>query len=197
MNITPVFSNFVATDQLDTDNDTLVAYAFSLASKDSGVFVSNEGGWQSKDVSESEEMKSLISLIEDRINILHTQIGLNNKFKQVISNIWININRHLNYNRAHMHPHSCFSGVYYVKASDRAGCLEMMNPVSSFFHVIPSDSVGQPGPFNSQLCSLPPTPGMLVMFPSWLMHYTQPNLSNDDRISIAFNTMLVEIESTE
>ena len=29
---------------------------------------------------------------------------------------------------------------------------------------------------------------VLLLFPSWLKHYVNPNLSNEDRISLSFNT---------
>ena len=32
-----------------------------------------------------------------------------------------------------------------------------------------------------------PTPGLLVMFPSWLYHFVHPMASDTPRISIAFN----------
>jgi len=194
MNIIPIFSNFVSTDNLNFNNDELTKYAYTVMGTDPGVFISNEGGWQSNDVSLADEMKLFVTTIEEQANTLHKEIGLNDKFKQIISNVWININKPLNYNKAHMHPHSCLSGVYYVKAEERSGCIEMLNPVTSFYHTIPTDAIGKPGSFNSQLCTLPPSPGLLIMFPSWLMHYTQPNLSKEDRISIAFNTILVEAD---
>ncbi len=32
-----------------------------------------------------------------------------------------------------------------------------------------------------------PRPGMILMWPAFLMHYVHPNLSDDLRISISFN----------
>tara|TARA_R110002073_G_scaffold125185_1_gene269684 strand:- start:267 stop:800 length:534 start_codon:yes stop_codon:yes gene_type:complete len=37
-----------------------------------------------------------------------------------------------------------------------------------------------------------PTSGMMVMFPSWLSHYTKPNQSNK-RITVSFNTIRKEV----
>ena len=30
---------------------------------------------------------------------------------------------------------------------------------------------------------------LLILFPSWILHQVETNLSNEDRISIAFNTV--------
>ena len=42
--------------------------------------------------------------------------------------------------------------------------------------------------------SLPPNEkpekGKLVLFPSWLEHYVEPNLTNEDRISMSFDTQI-------
>ena len=42
--------------------------------------------------------------------------------------------------------------------------------------------------YNSNMWSIDPNPGDLVIFPSWLAHYTEPNMSNKDRISMSFNS---------
>jgi uncharacterized protein (TIGR02466 family) len=39
-----------------------------------------------------------------------------------------------------------------------------------------------------------PQPGRLVIFPSWIQHYVQPNLSDQDRISISFDVQLTKID---
>ena len=40
---------------------------------------------------------------------------------------------------------------------------------------------------NSGAWILPPVENQLVMFPSWLQHSVEDNLSDEERISIAFN----------
>ncbi len=42
---------------------------------------------------------------------------------------------------------------------------------------------------NPDMVSLDVRPGMLVMFPAWLQHSVPPNLSDEDRVSVAFNLM--------
>ena len=42
--------------------------------------------------------------------------------------------------------------------------------------------------FNSMTWEVTPEEGKLMIWPSWLLHYVKPNLSDDTRISIAFNT---------
>jgi hypothetical protein len=81
----------------------------------------------------------------------------------------------------HIHPGGLISGVCYIgvpplSPSDEAGCLE----------------VGKPG-FDLPLPSQPktrlihPTPGRLVLFPSYLWHGTRPFAGPGFRITIAFD----------
>ena len=45
-----------------------------------------------------------------------------------------------------------------------------------------------PNRLNSAEYLMYPEPGDLVIFPSWLKHYVEPNLNKDiERISISFN----------
>ena len=43
---------------------------------------------------------------------------------------------------------------------------------------------------NSTMACLPAIEGQVILFPSWLEHYTEENRSPVPRISIAFNMML-------
>jgi uncharacterized protein (TIGR02466 family) len=44
---------------------------------------------------------------------------------------------------------------------------------------------------NSSVHTIPPEVGKLIIFPSWLDHGVNPNLSDTDRISMSFNINLM------
>ena len=48
----------------------------------------------------------------------------------VLGNMWANINPPGGMNRAHQHPNSLWSGVYYIKASKNCGNLKIDDPRS-------------------------------------------------------------------
>jgi len=48
----------------------------------------------------------------------------------VLGNMWANINPPGGMNRAHQHPNSLWSGVYYVKAPQNSGQLKIEDPRS-------------------------------------------------------------------
>ena len=46
---------------------------------------------------------------------------------------------------------------------------------------------GSWNPFNSAEYYIDPKPGDLIIFPSTITHWVEPNPSKDDRITLAFN----------
>ena len=90
--------------------------------------------------------------------------------------MWANINTKGNYNGQHTHEGE-LSGVFYCQVPENSGKLILVNPaVRSYISVIRNSNF----PINPERLAL-------IMFPSWLEHYVQPNESNDPRISISFN----------
>jgi uncharacterized protein (TIGR02466 family) len=86
---------------------------------------------------------------------------------------------------AHMHPLGWLSAVYYVSVpadmntnNDTAGWLEFGIPPERVFTRT-----------DSTPASLEPRVGRLIVFPSWFWHRTRPFVSNQARISIAFDVM--------
>jgi uncharacterized protein (TIGR02466 family) len=194
MPIKPIFSSFVYSEDLNIDTGLLEKYSYELAKTDPGVLGSNVGGWQSNNIIKNEKFEPLVTLIKEHVHILSKEIGLNTaKIKLEISNIWVNINGRYQYNRAHSHPGAIFAGVFYVKAAPYAGNLELTNPINVFEYVYPKNNQLIPTQFNSDVYRILPEVGKLSMFSSWLLHNTEPNLSNTERISIAFNIILKQV----
>jgi hypothetical protein len=79
----------------------------------------------------------------------------------------------------HHHPKPWMTGVYYVAAPALAG-----NAGALRIGVLPAWAGVQP-PWP--LLEVPPRPGTLVLFPSFVPHETVPTGSDEERISIAFD----------
>jgi uncharacterized protein (TIGR02466 family) len=90
-------------------------------------------------------------------------------------------------NRAHQHPNSLWSGVYYVKAPQNSGHLKVDDPRSSASMIRPKQKSGQLPPRLFRETHYEPKAGRCIMFPAWLTHCVDPNESNDIRISVSFN----------
>lgn len=81
----------------------------------------------------------------------------------------------------HGYQPNTFSGCYYHTAPKNSGCIQFKstNPfVVSFPHA---------SPIYSNLLNVDPEEGMILLFPSWLMHKVLPNKSQERRVSLAFN----------
>lgn len=92
---------------------------------------------------------------------------------------WANINSPGSRNTFHTHREDEFSCVYYLQGSG-TGDLRFPNPANLL------GDCSKTSPFTRDFL-FAPNDGDLILFPSWMPHEVEPNLSNRDRINIAFN----------
>lgn len=104
-----------------------------------------------------------------------------------ISECWANVSIPGGAHRAHSHPNSVFSGVYFVSTPVGAGGLVFHDP-RQVNGVLKLDSA-EDRPLNSRIARLDPSAGMLALFPSWLSHHVETNGAQAERISVAFNLL--------
>ena len=111
---------------------------------------------------------------------------------------WANVNTLGHANVCHYHPGSFWSGTYYV---DDGGCaadpslggeLEMLDPrgPGPGMYAPALKFAGEDGASVGAAETIRPKPGLMVLFPSWLMHQVRPYRGTRTRISIAFNLSL-------
>jgi len=91
-----------------------------------------------------------------------------------IETSWMTVFKKYNYGHIHDHGEYHISGVYYFKTNSHDGDL--------FFE--------SPYPLDVTRVQVTPQPGMLVLFPSWLKHGIQTNITDDVRMSLSFNLKL-------
>jgi uncharacterized protein (TIGR02466 family) len=192
MNFETIFTNFIAYEQIQLDNDSIEQYCHDKRKEnDKGRVLSNVGGWQSGDQftkdADHVEMVKLIDIINDKFQMLGSNLEFNNPDRITIDNFWININKKTNANKLHDHPKSIIVAVYYVKVPDNSGNIILRTPVVSYDKYIKPENIGRYNTFNSSTYTYTPKVGDLVIFPAWLQHRVEPNQTNEERISIAFN----------
>jgi len=104
---------------------------------------------------------------------------------------WANLNRAGDYNTIHSHPTSQWSGVYYAAIGGAAprrplsGVIEFQDPRGA------PQAQPFPGFDFAKKLRLVPEDGLILVFPSWLLHMVHPFHGEGDRISIAFNSTYV------
>ena len=198
MNILPIFPQIIAIDFIkNIDIKLIEKYCYDLYKTDKSSVISNRGenSYQSPSLYPkfelNDEMIKFLKEIENKLSEVSNTIGFNSKIK--ITNYWANINRKHCYNVDHAHQGSLLSAVFYVKVPENSGKITFLNPNA---HVMESYLHGKNLTLNydSVHCALSstftaePKENCLIIFPSWLIHRVELNNSDEDRISISFNS---------
>lgn len=193
---TPLYQRVVP--DCDVVNQELKRIVLDHEQKSPSLGRSNVGGWHSGDDVLSwpyPEIDFLKALIGEGIGEI-TNMEMEGRLSQdhdvnMDGGAWVNLCRNGGYNTIHNHPDSSWSGVYYVSvgerdpaASDKAGCIEFLDPRMG------ATSVGLNGPDALPKLMVNPVAGMVLVFPSWLYHCVNPFQGNGERISISFNVSL-------
>jgi uncharacterized protein (TIGR02466 family) len=180
---TPIYVKDIGTPEF---NAQLEQNIINWSKQDKGVQKTNVNGWHSPtDMHLKPEYKMLVDLLHQAQHFIYNDELLDNE--PFLGNMWANINPPGGYNRAHTHPNSLWSGVYYVKAPINSGHLKVEDPKPSINISRPRRKQGQLPKHLWNEVHFEPIAGRLIMFPSWLNHCVDTNQSNDIRISVSFN----------
>jgi len=180
---TPVY---IADIEHPTLNQELERDIVAWSKQDKGIVRTNVQGWHSTtDMHQKPQFKKLVSMLYACQKTIYDQEHLDSE--PVLGNMWANINPPGGMNRAHQHPNSLWSGVYYIKAPKNCGYLKIDDPRASAAMLRPRQKEGEKPARLFRETHYEPIAGRCIMFPSWLMHCVDPNNSNDIRISVSFN----------
>ena len=187
--ISNIFQIPVYQNELEIDNQSLSKYCIQLSHKDKGRTISNMGGWQSNDFKENDNsmlIKSLWPNIKKHAIQFGKEINLN--VKGSLDNLWVNINGYKDSNNVHNHPGCLVSGVYYIKTHKDCGNITFYHPSHLLLPYDWRHVIGEYNSYNSSTWWYPSIESILYLFPSWLEHSVNPNLSKKEkRISVSFN----------
>lgn len=160
---------------------------------------SNMGGWQSTWDMESWGGPPAKRLLEVAVNVA-AQLTIERAGGRPVqpawkSMMWANINRTGHSNAHHVHPGAFWSGVYWVDdggiaaSPELGGELDFMDPRGAAPAMYaPHLGFSTPGGRSLGASELVrPQAGVMLMFPSWLLHGVRPYHGDRTRISVAFN----------
>lgn len=187
MKIANLFEVPIMESYLNIDNEKLINKCYQIKDEQPSAHLSNSGGYQSPNLNlQDTDFKFLFDEILRHCDIINRRRTFFNKtFK--VDNCWININKYKDYNLEHTHPNCIFSGCYYIKMPENGGSITFTHPSELIIYNWPDKIKSE---FNSTVSGnwkYEPPAGSLLIFPSWLKHQVTPNLSNEDRITLAFN----------
>tara|TARA_Y100000593_G_scaffold12786_1_gene23697 strand:+ start:33770 stop:34444 length:675 start_codon:yes stop_codon:yes gene_type:complete len=142
-------------------------------------------GWQSNDgVEKRPAWTKMMRVLKDKFNndVLGFHAIDRSKIQIDIGNVWANINDKGAWNKPHLHNGCWWSGALYIKADGDEGNLVAINTNHNVMTDFP------PTPRHVESHAVAPITGTLLLFPSGMMHMVEPNQTNKDRYSVAFNT---------
>ena len=167
-------------------NAQLERDVISWMNQDKGIKRTNIKGWHSTtNMHERPEFKRLVDALYEAQKKIYIEEHLESE--PFLGNMWANVNPPGGMNRAHQHPNSLWSGVYYIKAEKNSGHLKIDDPRAAASMVRPRQKSGKAPSRLWRETHYEPIAGRCIMFPSWVMHCVDPNESNDIRISVSFN----------
>jgi len=185
--VNDVFKSIIAIDYLDIDNQLLEEFCKKQVITTEELKNRKLGQSNYFDLN-SPELTELLNLVQEKMNLLHNEMGLHRDYYQKITEAWANVAAPDDIAIPHQHPEAAFSCVYYVKGDINSGNLEFVNPNNAHARTILPKHIAHYNSFTSNTFHTEPVAGKLVIFPSWLYHYVFSNKGNTERISIAFNT---------
>jgi uncharacterized protein (TIGR02466 family) len=103
-----------------------------------------------------------------------------------LDSLWVNVMEKGAIHGPHIHPHAAVSGTYYVSVPDKAGSIRFEDPRLAMLMAAPAKRK-KARLENQSFVSVPPKPGMLLLWESWLRHGVEPNAAKRPRISVSFN----------
>jgi uncharacterized protein (TIGR02466 family) len=190
---------FDVPDASPLNEDLLAAIAERRKTED-GVKVSNEFGWHSRNdlfIRPEPAFKTIARNITNALlNIIReTTPGFDLAVHDVEGEGWVNVSERGAFNTPHAHGEYLWSGVYYVNtpetSSPKSGMLEFIDPRRGA-------NVGgnlRPAIFSPKF-QIRPRSGLLLIFPSYLLHWVYPNQEEAPRVSIAFNAKIVSRDTS-
>ena len=174
-------------DVENVDHEKILEEVYAIKGADSGRDMEEYAGWHSHQIS-VEEVEKTTEIIKVVKSVYAAASSVANSWNYnadlVFNACWLNINKPGNFNEPHRHPWTHLSAVYYVKANKNSGNIWFIRDgrTEDYFYNNGRNTV-HTTPRVSEVAKT----GRFYIFPSHLDHKVDPNLSNDDRISMAFN----------
>ena len=129
------------------------------------------------------EMSRVRQFIDSKIKAFANNI-MGSDSEMVITQSWLNKNGKGESHHEHIHPNSMISGVWYPQIHEKLPPIQFRNETQRDITL----SIKQYNHFNGGTYMIPLKMGELILFPSNLKHSVPENQSDEERISLSFNT---------
>ena len=170
-------------------NAELKKLAIILKEKNNHNEITKSNGFQSV-IYKHKDFLITNQFINTQINSINNYISqyqLRKNHEWNVTGLWFNINPKYSLNNLHTHCNCDFSAVYYIQVPKNSGNIIFENPNAVMLHQGFYQNEFNYNEFNSNSYEIQPQDNMLILFPSYLPHRVEQNLSDKDRISLSFN----------
>jgi len=130
-------------------------------------------------------LKSLFNWITEQGKEYWKILSLSNQLDPYILQLLVTKVQRGGFVSTHNHNPVPISGVFYLNAEPRLGNLYLENPLDLVLGKnINNKDTTTPSKFNYEIQAIS---GKLVLFPGWMKHFTDPNPTDEMRMSMAVN----------
>lgn len=144
-------------------------------------------GWQSEHtLHERREFQGLATCVSNAAKSVLRFLRIGDQAIE-ITGCWANVLAEGATHKAHSHPNNFLSGVYYVRTYPGTDTINFHDPRNQTSVIRPP--VVELTAENTDQVVVRLANGTLLMFPSYLEHSVDANMSEEERISISFNVM--------
>ena len=188
------------TAELNENIERLQNEAYLIKKNDKeGVRKSNSGfnGYHSKDIRDFNNLPGTNQLVNQIINSVNTIHKISRQGELQLTNFWINISGKGSSNTPHTHSGLTYSGVFFIKVpKEMKGGRFLFYRNFNEADLMSTEQMGlfkegyQKQGYDFPINTISPKENMLVVFPAWVPHAVEINLSDEERISLSFNFKL-------
>ena len=150
---------------------------------------SNRGGWHSPNfdlVNEGPPINFINKFKDFLKHIISSDMGWEYiPNKQRIVAMWAIINKKNSFNVMHNHQNCYLSASYYVRKPENSGDITFFDPKEAKTYRFPK--IEKYTEYSTEIVTIEPGEGDLLIFPSYLYHSVGENLSDDNRVVVSFN----------
>jgi uncharacterized protein (TIGR02466 family) len=164
---------------------------------------SNNGWMTTKNIHHESDYFPLMKIIDSHVQeYAYNFLEISEETKFSCCGSWINLHANvenkIDWAPEHWHPNSMISGVVYLDAPPGSGGIKFhcnqhrTHLFGSFFDL----KFSKKNRFNTYDLTIPVQTGMIVLFPSTLIHSVPPNTRSIKRYSFAFDYIPVGVMDT-
>ena len=149
------------------------------------------------DIRDLNNLPGTNQLLKQIINAVNAIHQISRKGELQLTNFWINISGKGSSNTPHTHSGLTYSGVFFIKVpKEMKGGRFLFYRNFNEADFISTEYMGhfkegyQMQGYDYPINTIKPKENMLVVFPAWVPHAVEINLSDEERIILSFNFKL-------